>query len=116
MGRKLAEQGNPATLSLLDLCAAEGEGSVGVEDIALAAGITEASVRGQLASLTMRLKNPRYGFAQNEWPAVVTWLPGGFASYGMEASLAATWRTIRGDDLTAPGASQAGTDSYNDRP
>jgi len=104
--RQLAEQGNAATLALLDLCAAEDEGAVGVKDIALAAGITEGSVRGQLAGLTMRLKNPRYGFAQNQWPAVVTWLPGGVASYGMNAALAAMWRDIRGDDLATPGASQ----------
>jgi hypothetical protein len=35
-----------------------------VKDIAEQARISEAAVRGQLAGLTMRLKNPIYGFAQ----------------------------------------------------
>lgn len=77
-----------------------------MQDIALAAGITKESVRGQLAGLTMRLKNPRYGFTQNRSPAVVTWLPGGVASYKMDPSLAAMWRSIRGDNVTAPGGSE----------
>lgn len=108
--RQLAEQGNDATLALLDLCAAGDANAVGVQDIALAAGITKESVRGQLAGLTMRLKNPRYGFAQNQSPAAVTWLPGGVASYAMDAALAEVWRTIRGDDVLVHGESAA-TDS-----
>jgi hypothetical protein len=92
---RLAAQGNAASLALLDLCAAEETSSVGVKDVAEQAGITEAGVRGQLAGLTMRLKNPRYGFAQTSWPVTNTWLPGGFASYRMDPALAATWRAIR---------------------
>jgi hypothetical protein len=92
---RLAEQGNDATLALLDLCAAEDVGQVGVEDIAQTAGITKGSVRGQLAGLTMRLKNPKYGFPQNIWPTQVTWLPGGVASYTMDPALAEIWREIR---------------------
>ncbi len=42
--------------------------------------VSEAAVRGQLAGLTMCLKNPIYGFAQTTWPVTNTWLPGGFAS------------------------------------
>lgn len=87
--RLLAAQGNAATLALLDLSAAEETSSVGVKDVAEQAGITEAGVRGQLAGLTMRLKNPRYGFAQSSWPVTNTWLPGGFASYRMDPALAA---------------------------
>jgi hypothetical protein len=100
--QRLAAQANPATLALLDLCAAEEASSVSVKDEAEQAGITEAGVRGQLAGLTMRLKNPRYGFAQTSWPVTNTWLPGGFASYRMYRALAATWRGIRQETATPP--------------
>ncbi len=93
--QQLADQGNDATLALLDLCAAEEPGAVGVKEVAATAGIIEGSVRGQLAGLTMRLKNPKYGFAQKAWPVQVRWLPGGIASYGMDPTLAALWRGIR---------------------
>jgi hypothetical protein len=92
--RRLAEQGNVATLALLDLCAAEDVGQVGVKDIALAAGVSDASVRGQLAGLTMRLKNQRHGFGQNAWPVKVTWSAGGVSSYTMTPELATLWRLI----------------------
>ncbi len=92
--QRLAVQGNPATLALLELCATEEASSVSVKDVAEQAGITEAGVRDHLAELTMRLKNPRYGFAQTSWPVTNTWLPGGFASYRMDPALAAAWRGI----------------------
>lgn len=92
--RHLAAQANAATLALLDLCSAEEASSVGVKDVAEQAGITEGAVRGQLAGLTMRLKNPVYGFAQITWPVTVTF-SGGPASYRMDPALAAMWRTIR---------------------
>lgn len=56
--RRLAEQGNPATLAMLDLCAALDATEVTVKDVAEAAGITEGAVRGQLAGLTMRIRKP----------------------------------------------------------
>jgi len=93
--QRLLEQANPATLAMLDLCAVETPASVGVKDIAATAGISDGAVRGQLAGLTMRLKNSKYGFAQNTWPVYVTWLAGGVASYAMEPPLAAIWRTVR---------------------
>lgn len=96
--RRLAEQGNPATLALLDLCAAEDAGQVGVQDIAATAGITVPGVRGQLAGLTMRLRNPTYAYAQKTWPTTVHWLPGGVASYSMDPQLASLWRLIRSTD------------------
>ncbi len=101
--RRLSEQANAATLALLDLCAtADGE-QVGVKNIAEAAGATEYSVRGQLAGLTMRLKNPKNGFEQTDWPTTVQWLPGGVASYNLDPALATVWLGIRGDDVTKPG-------------
>lgn len=93
--RRLAEQANPATLALLDLTAAEGPGEVGVKEIAAHAGVSLGAVRGQLAGLTMRLNNPGNGFAQNTWPAMVRWLPGGIARYTMDPELAELWRSIR---------------------
>lgn len=101
--QRLAEQANPATLALMDLCATAEGSRVGVSSIAEAANISVPSVRGQLAGLTMRLKNPRYGFAQTEWPTTVTWLPGGVASYDLDDGLAELWISIRGDDITNPG-------------
>jgi len=59
------------------------------------AGISAAQVKGQLAGLTMRLKNPKYGFAQNNWPVEVEWLPGGVASYRMPQDLIALWKQAR---------------------
>jgi hypothetical protein len=100
--RRLEEQANPATLALLDLCSAEEASSVGVKDVAEQAGISEAAVRGQLAGLTMRLKNPSYGFARTTWPVTNTWLPGGYASYRMDPELAATWRAIRQESASQP--------------
>ena len=93
--RRLAAVGNPATLVLLDLCAVEDPAAVGVVDIAEQAGISKGAVRGQLAGLTMRLKNPANGFTQNRWPVSIEWLPGGVASYHMAPELAALWRTVR---------------------
>ena len=100
--RNLAVQGNAATLAMLDLCSAEGATAVSVKEIAEQAGISVGAVRGQLAGLTMRLKNPAYGFAQTTWPVTVTWLPEGFASYRMDAGLAAIWRAIRQDPEAPP--------------
>jgi hypothetical protein len=93
--RRLATQANAPTLTLLDLCAAEEASPVTIRDVAQQAGCTDASVRAGLAGLSMRLKNPKYGYAQTTWPMGVTWLPGGFASYHMHPDLAAIWRAIR---------------------
>jgi len=102
--RRLAEQANAATLALLDLCATAEDGQrVGVKQIAEVARATEYSVRGQLAGFTMRLRNPKNGFAQTDWPSTVDWLPGGVASYSLDPDLAKTWLHIRGDDVTRPG-------------
>jgi hypothetical protein len=104
--RRLADQGNPATITLMNLCAAEEGGYVGVPEIASEAHVSVGSVRGQLAGLTMRLKNPKYGFAQTTSPVDVTWLSGGTASYSLPTHLAETWRRIQGeltqDELLPP--------------
>jgi hypothetical protein len=63
--------------------------------VAEQAGCSDASVRAGLAGLTRSLKHPKYGYAQTTWPMTVTVLPGGLASYHMDADLAAIWRTIR---------------------
>ena len=104
--RRLAESANPATLALLDLTASEEPGEVGVTEIAAHAGITRGAVRGQLAGLTMRLKNPGNGFAQNAWPATVRWLPGGVASYAMDPGLAVLWRAVRQQPADSDGDQQ----------
>lgn len=49
-------------MALLDFYAAEAAQPVSIKDIAGTAGITEASVRGQLAGLTITLRNSKNGF------------------------------------------------------
>lgn len=73
--RRLSQQGNDATLAMLDLCAADEANGVSVADIVEQASITYGQVRGQLAGLTMRLKNPNYGFSQTAWPVDINWGP-----------------------------------------
>lgn len=103
--RRLAGKANRGTMALLDLCAVDAAQAVSVKDIAGTAGITEASVRGQLAGFTMTLRNPKNGFTQTVWPTTVKWLAGGVASYTMDPSLAASWRAIRDDETPSPAAS-----------
>lgn len=92
---RLSAQANLATLSMLDLCSVEEAETVTVKDIAQHATVSEAQVRGQLAGLTMRLRNPRWGFTQNVWPVEVIFQPTGLATYRMSPSLARLWRIIR---------------------
>ncbi len=94
--KRLAEQGNDATVALMDLCAADEAHGVSVQDVAAQAAITAGQVRGQLAGLTMRLKNPKYGFAQRNWPVEIDWSPSGVASYRLPPELAQLWRQVRG--------------------
>lgn len=102
--QKLAAQANDATLALLDLCAAdEGASGVSVQDIMSHADISVGQVKGQLAGFTMRLRNPKYGFAQDEWPVAITWLPGGVASYSMDSELGALWLQARGVNTPVTG-------------
>lgn len=95
--RKLEQQANLATLTMLDLCSSEETTAVLLKDIAESAGLTNNSVRAQLAGLTMRIKNPKAGFAQTTWPIAVEWLGDGRASYHMAEELAAMWRAIRAE-------------------
>lgn len=108
---KLAQQGNEATLAMLDLCAADEADGVSVQDVAEQASITYGQVRGQLAGLTMRLKNPKYGFAPRTWPVTIQWLPGGVASYRLPDPLKPLWRQARGlgqsQHLSAAGSTEA---------
>jgi hypothetical protein len=97
--RQLSIQGNEATLALLDLCAAEPDEPVKVVDIASHAGLTPEQVRGQLAGLTMRIRNAKHGFPQNVWPVTVTFDPNGLAMYTFEPALAAQWRAIRQGEM-----------------
>lgn len=111
---KLSQVANSAPLAMLDLCAAADGESVTVSDIATSAGVTVGSVRGQLAGLTMQLKNPGNGFKQRTWPVAVTWGPGGVANYTMDDELATWWRSIRALS-TAPsgGPEQASPTSHS---
>lgn len=95
--RRLAEQGNETTLALLDLCATEDAAPVSVVDVADHAGLTPALVRGQLAALTARLRNPKYGFPQKVWPVRWERLPAGNISYTMDPELGALWRALRAE-------------------
>jgi len=108
---KLVAQGNEATLAMMDLCAADEADGVSVLDVAEQASINHDQVRGQLAGLTMRLKNPKYGFAQNRWPVEVDWRSGGVASYRLPPELVPLWRSVRGlTDVADSQNSSAKTD------
>lgn len=116
--RMLSQQGNPATIALLNLCSEADGQPVTVEDIAATAGITKAQVKSQLAGLTMRLKNPNYGLSPRAWPVRIDWQPGGVANYYFKDGLDAIWREIRRDDATdAPaGADQPAANQPPDGP
>lgn len=58
---------NDASKAMLDLCA-QADSPINVAEVAAAAGVTPASVRGQLAGFTMRLRNPNNHFTQTDWP------------------------------------------------
>lgn len=109
--RRLSEVGNDATLAVLDLCAqAEAGDEVGVQEVAQAGGISEHQVRGQLAGLSMLLRNANRGFAQKAWPVRFTTSPTGKTSYSMDPGLAAIWLTIRPNPLP-PNLPVSGADS-----
>jgi hypothetical protein len=55
--QRLAAQGNVATLTLLDLLAESEDSPVSSADVMGASGLSTGQFRGQLAGLTMRLKN-----------------------------------------------------------
>ena len=96
--RRLATMANAATAALMDLCSAEEPGEVGVQEVALQAGITLGAVRGQLAGLTMTIRNPNNGFRQTRWAHSVQWVNGGTARYFVEPDIARMWRRIRQED------------------
>lgn len=93
--KRLAFQGNPATLALMDLLAAADGEPVSSADVMQSAGLSTGQFRGQLAGLTMMLKNQKYGFTQTSSPWEIAWLPGGFASYTLAADLAELWTIAR---------------------
>lgn len=97
---------NDASKAMLDLCA-QADSPINVAEVAAAAGVTPASVRGQLAGFTMRLRNPNNHFTQTDWPVEITWGAGGTANYSATPSIAAWWRQVRGTAL----APQTNTDT-----
>jgi hypothetical protein len=56
-------------------------------------------VKGQLAGLTMTIRNPNNGFAQRVWAHSVQWLNGNIARYSVEPDVARMWRRIRQESL-----------------
>lgn len=110
----LAVQGNAATLALLDLLAASEGAPVLSADVMESAGLSTGQFRGQLAGLTMMLKNQKYGFTQTSAPWENAWLPGGFASYTLPPDLGEIWKSVRsaGADtstMSSPDPQAAGT-------
>jgi hypothetical protein len=93
--QRLAVQGNAATLALLDLLAASEGTPVLSADVMASAGLSTGQFRGQLAGLTMMLKNQKYGFTQTSAPWENAWLPGGFASYTLPPDLGEAWKSVR---------------------
>lgn len=87
---------NVSARTLLDLLArAEGQ-PVSAQTVIEEAGITVGAFRGQLAGVTMYLRNTKkYGMQQNVPLWQITWLSGGVASYTLSEELAAAWSAIR---------------------
>ena len=95
--KQLAAMGNTTTLALLDLLAAADGEPVSTADVMESAGLTTGQFRGQLAGLTMMLRNQKYGFSQSAAPWEITWLPGGFASYSLGPELGELWTVARSE-------------------
>jgi hypothetical protein len=107
---RLKHLGNTATLALMDLCAEPGSQPVTVKDIETTATLSTAQVRGQLAGLTMLLKNQKNGLGPNQWPVTILWTSGGLANYSLPPDLAAMWNELASGPESEPqAASETGS-------
>lgn len=95
--RRLAKLGNNATITMLDLCAAEGTPQVHISEIADQLTIKVSQVRAQLAWLTIHLRKRSYGLRQRTWPVDSERRPDATTAYTMSPELAQTWREIRAE-------------------
>lgn len=82
---------NLTTRTALDLCAEQPDTAVSLTDIVESAGVSRAGARGQLAGLTMVVKNR---FGRRNWPFDFRWAADGTsqAFYAMSVAMAARWR------------------------
>ncbi len=87
----LGQIANLTTRTTLDLCAERPDANVSLTEIIESAGISRAAGRGQLAGLTMVVKNR---FGRRNWPFVAKWAADGTpqAFYTMSVATAARWR------------------------
>lgn len=81
---------NLTTRTILDLCAERPGTAVSLSEIIESAGISRPAARGQLAGLTMVVKNR---FARRNWPFAQEWAADGTPQsfYSMSAATAARW-------------------------
>jgi hypothetical protein len=82
---------NLTTRTTLDLCAERRDSNVSLTEIIESAGISRPAGRGQLAGLTMVVKNR---FSRRSWPFAQKWPADGTpqAFYAMSVATAARWR------------------------
>lgn len=87
----LGQVANVTTRTTLDLCAERPDSNVSLTEIVESAGISRAAGRGQLAGLTMVVKNR---FGRKNWPFAQRWAADGTPQsfYAMSATTAARWR------------------------
>jgi hypothetical protein len=82
---------NITTRTALDLCAERPDSPVSLAEIVKTAGVSRAAAKGQLAGLTMVVKNR---FGRRNWPFHLKWAADGSpqAFYVMSAAMADRWR------------------------
>lgn len=87
----LGQIANLTTRTTLDICAERPDSSVSLTEIVETAGISRPAGRGQLAGLTMVVKNR---FGRRNWPFAAKWAADGTpqAFYAMPAATAVRWR------------------------
>jgi hypothetical protein len=87
----LGQIANLTTRTTLDLCAERPDSTISLTEIVASAGISRPAGRGQLAGLTMVVKNR---FGRRNWPFAPKWAADGTpqAFYEMSVATAARWR------------------------
>jgi hypothetical protein len=87
----LGQIANLTTRTALDLCAERPDSTVSLTEIVESAGVSRPAGRGQLAGLTMVVKNR---FRRRNWPFAPKWAADGTpqAFYEMSVATAARWR------------------------
>ena len=82
--------------------------TVTIADVMTQAQLSTGQARGQLAGLTMLLRNKKNGLSQNYWPFAANWDPAGYTVYSIDAATANLWQQARAGAATEPDGVNAG--------